>query len=182
MVASDIFLARNQGESTSAEIMEKNMAAEKDAPLVGILTGSPNDLPVVEKARDTLEELGVPCELKTLSAHRTPDLTVEYVRGAEKRGVKVFIACAGMANHLAGTVAAHTILPVIGVPLASGTLSGFDSLLSTVQMPPGIPVATVAVDGSRNAAYLAAQILALGDGEIREKLEAAREEARSRYR
>lgn len=162
--------------------MAKNTAAEKDAPLVGILTGSPSDLPVVEKAKETLETLGIACELKTLSAHRTPDLTVEYVRGAEKRGIKVFIACAGMANHLAGAVAAHTVLPVIGVPLASGTLSGFDSLLSTVQMPPGVPVATVAVDGSRNAAYLAAQILALGDEAIRKRLEEAREEARGRYK
>ncbi len=150
-------------------------------PLVGILTGSPNDLPIVEKARDTLEELGVPCELRVLSAHRTPDLTVEYVKSAEAGGVRVFIACAGMANHLAGVVAAHTLLPVIGVPLTSGSLSGLDSLLSTVQMPPGVPVATVAVDGARNAAFLAARMLALQDGKIRERLEKATQEQRRRY-
>ncbi len=161
--------------------MTKASGAKSDRPLVGILTGSPNDLPVVEKARETLEELGVPCEIKTLSAHRTPEMTVEYVRSAEANGVKVFIACAGMANHLAGTVAAQTLLPVIGVPLASGALSGFDSLLSTVQMPPGVPVATVAVDGARNAAYLAAQILALADSGIQEALETAREKARQDY-
>ncbi|MEE9244836.1 MAG: 5-(carboxyamino)imidazole ribonucleotide mutase [Gemmatimonadota bacterium] len=154
---------------------------ETKAPLVGILTGSPSDLPTIEKTQETLEELGVPSELKVLSAHRTPDLTVEYVRSAELRGVKVFIACAGMANHLAGTVAAHTVLPVIGVPLTSGALAGLDALLSTVQMPPGVPVATVAVDGARNAAYLAAQILALQDSGIRKSLEAARAAARRRY-
>ncbi len=151
------------------------------APLVGILTGSPSDLPIVEKARETLEELGVPCELRVLSAHRTPDLTVEYVRTAEAAGVEVFIACAGMAAHLAGAVAAHTLRPVIGVPLASGPLSGLDSLLSTVQMPPGVPVATVGVDGARNAAFLAARILALGHPEVRKSLENAAREARRRY-
>ena len=158
------------------------MTKPNTPPLVAILTGSPNDLPTVEKARATLDELGIPSELKTLSAHRTPEMTVEYVRAAEGRGVKVFIACAGMANHLAGTVAAHTVLPVIGVPLASGTLSGFDALLSTVQMPPGVPVATVAVDGTRNAAYLAAQILALDHPEIRRALDDARAAAREKYR
>ncbi len=164
--------------------MAKDSSAKKggsSTPLVGILTGSPNDMPTVEKAKETLEELGVPCEVKVLSAHRTPDLTVDYVKSAEAAGVKVFIACAGMANHLAGTVAAHTLLPVIGVPLTSGSLSGLDSLLSTVQMPPGVPVATVAVDGARNAAYLAAQILALQQPEIRKSLEEARREARRRY-
>ncbi|UCF20474.1 MAG: 5-(carboxyamino)imidazole ribonucleotide mutase [Gemmatimonadota bacterium] len=149
--------------------------------LVGILTGSPNDLPTVEKARDTLESLGVTCELRVLSAHRTPDLTVEYVRAAEREGVEVFIACAGMANHLAGTVAAHTLLPVIGVPLSGATLSGLDSLLSTVQMPPGVPVATVAVDGARNAAFLAARILALKYPAVAERLREALEEARRPY-
>ena len=150
-------------------------------PLVGILTGSPNDLPTVEKAQKTLEQLGVPCEVRVLSAHRTPDLTVEYVRAAEAAGVEVFIACAGMANHLAGVVAAHSLRPVIGVPLAAGALGGFDSLLSTVQMPPGVPVATVSVDGTRNAAFLAARILALKHPEIGESLERARQEARKRY-
>ena len=150
-------------------------------PLVSILTGSPNDLERVEKARAVLEDLGVPCELRVLSAHRTPDMTVDYVKEADRRGVEVFIACAGMANHLAGTVAAHTLKPVIGVPL-SGSLGGLDALLSTVQMPPGIPVATVAVDGTRNAAYLAARILSLAHVELVARLEAALEADRARYR
>jgi len=155
--------------------------AQSDKPLVGILTGSPSDLPVVEKAKETLDELGIPCELRVLSAHRTPDLVVEYVRAAEAAGVEVFIACAGMANHLAGTVAAYTLLPVIGVPLTSGPLDGMDSLLSTVQMPPGVPVATVAVDGTKNAAFLAARILSIKYPEIGEKLKEAWAEARRRY-
>ncbi|KPK78366.1 MAG: hypothetical protein AMS25_15770 [Gemmatimonas sp. SM23_52] len=154
---------------------------EEKKPRVGILTGSPSDLPTVEKAQETLEELGVPCELRVLSAHRTPDLVVEYVRVAEAAGVEVFIACAGMANHLAGTVAAHTLLPVIGVPLTSGSLSGMDSLLSTVQMPSGVPVATVAVDGARNAGFLAARMLSIKYPEIRERLRQAAEAARRRY-
>ena len=149
--------------------------------MVGILTGSPNDLPTIEKAKTTLDELGVPSEVKVLSAHRTPDLTVEYVRSAEAAGVEVFIACAGLANHLAGTVAAHTLLPVIGVPLTSGSMGGLDSLLSTVQMPPGVPVATVAVDGTRNAGFLAARILAIKYPEIGERLEEARLAGRKRY-
>lgn len=159
----------------------KARVTRESAPLVGILTGSPNDLPVVEKAQETLDELGVPCEIRVLSAHRTPDLTVEYVRAAEAAGVEVFIACAGLANHLAGVVAAHTLRPVIGVPLASGPLSGLDSLLSTVQMPPGVPVATVAVDGTRNAGFLAARLLAIKYPEIRERLEQAARESRRRY-
>ena len=150
-------------------------------PLVGILTGSPSDLPTVEKAKATLDELGVPSEVKVLSAHRTPDLTVEYVRSAEAAGVEVFIACAGLANHLAGTVAAHTLLPVIGVPLTSGSMGGLDSLLSTVQMPPGVPVATVAVDGTRNAAFLAARILSLKYPEVGQRLDEARKADRKRY-
>ena len=156
-------------------------AAFKTGPLVGILTGSPNDLEVVRGARTTLESLGVPCEIRVLSAHRTPDLTVEYVRTAEQRGIEVIVACAGMANHLAGVVAAHTTLPVIGVPLASGRLGGFDSLLSTVQMPPGVPVATVAVDGAKNAGFLAARILALKYPEIRTRLDEAMAAERARY-
>lgn len=159
----------------------KARVTRESPPLVGILTGSPNDLPVVEKAQETLDELGVPCEIRVLSAHRTPDLTVEYVRAAEAAGVEVFIACAGLANHLAGVVAAHTLRPVIGVPLASGPLSGLDSLLSTVQMPPGVPVATVAVDGTRNAGFLAARLLAIKYPEIRERLEQAARESRRRY-
>jgi 5-(carboxyamino)imidazole ribonucleotide mutase len=145
------------------------------------LTGSPNDVPKVAKAQEALAQLGVGAELRVLSAHRTPELTVDYVRDAESRGVQVFIACAGMANHLAGVVAAHTLRPVIGVPLASGALSGFDALLSTVQMPPGIPVATVAVDGARNAGLLAARILALHDADLARRINTALAEERTRY-
>lgn len=151
-------------------------------PLVSILTGSPNDLPVVSKARKTLDALGVPNDLRVLSAHRSPVETVKYVENAEAAGVEVFICCAGMAAHLAGVVAAHTTRPVIGVPLASGSLDGMDALLSTVQMPPGIPVATVAVDGAANAGYLAARILAATRPELRKAIEADLAEAKaSRY-
>jgi 5-(carboxyamino)imidazole ribonucleotide mutase len=150
-------------------------------PLVGILTGSPNDLGVVEKAQETLQALGIASELVVLSAHRTPERVSEYIEKAPQRGVEVFIACAGMAAHLAGAVAAQTLLPVIGVPLASGGLSGFDALLSTVQMPPGIPVATVGVDGAKNAAYLAARILAIKHTHISAKLQADLESQRQRY-
>lgn len=150
-------------------------------PLVGILTGSPNDLGVVEKAQDVLEALGVKSELVVLSAHRTPAEVAEYVEAAPKRGIEVFIACAGMANHLAGVVAAHTLLPVIGVPLASGGLDGLDALLSTVQMPPGIPVGAVAIDGSKNAAYLAARILAARHPHVTAALAKDLAEQRKRY-
>jgi 5-(carboxyamino)imidazole ribonucleotide mutase len=148
---------------------------------VAILTGSPNDLDVVKKAQTALDDLGVASELRVLSAHRSPELTMEYVRSAETRGIEVFIACAGMANHLAGTVAAHTRLPVIGVPLASGKLDGLDALLSTVQMPPGVPVATVSIDGVRNAAFLAARILGIKYPAIRERVEEAAETERKKY-
>jgi 5-(carboxyamino)imidazole ribonucleotide mutase len=148
---------------------------------VAVLTGSANDIGLVEKIRETLEELGIGCELRVLSAHRSPELTVKYVRAAEARGVEVFIACAGMANHLAGTVAAHTRLPVIGVPLASGKLDGLDSLLSTVQMPPGVPVATVSIDGVRNAAFLAARILGIKHAAVRERVEAAARAEQRQY-
>jgi 5-(carboxyamino)imidazole ribonucleotide mutase len=150
-------------------------------PLVGILTGSPNDLSVVEKAQDVLQSLGITSELLVLSAHRTPERVTEYVQNAPKRGIELFIACAGMAAHLAGAVAAQTLLPVIGVPLSAGELSGLDALLATVQMPPGIPVATVAVDGARNAGYLAARFLAVTRPEIAAKLEADLNEQRKRY-
>jgi 5-(carboxyamino)imidazole ribonucleotide mutase len=174
--------ARGNLASTLTHRVRMSKKVESSKPLVGILTGSPNDLPTVEKAKQTLEELGVPCEVRVLSAHRTPDLAVEYVRSAEKAGIEVFIACAGLANHLAGAVAAHTLLPVIGVPLAAGPLSGMDALLSTVQMPPGVPVATVAVDGTKNAGFLAARILSIKYPEIGERLAAAREKAREAYR
>lgn len=149
--------------------------------LVGILTGSPNDLPTVVKVRDTLTELGIKSEIIVASAHRTPDKVLAYLDRAHREGVQVLIGCAGVAAHLAGVVAGHTRLPVIGLPLGNGPLTGLDSLLSTVQMPPGVPVATVAIDGARNAAMLAARILALKYPEIDRALEAAAKRERERY-
>lgn len=144
---------------------------------VAILMGSESDWPVMQGAADTLESLGVTCEVRITSAHRTPRATAEYVVDAEKRGCAAFICGAGMAAHLAGAVAAQTIKPVIGVPIDSGPLAGFDALLSTVQMPGGIPVATVAVGkaGAKNAGYLAAQMLALGDQALAARLRADRD-------
>ena len=146
------------------------MASAK--PLVGILMGSDSDWPVMEQAAKTLEGFGVPCEARVLSAHRSPELVRRYVRAASLRGVRVFIAGAGGAAHLAGVVAAHTTLPVIGVPIESKSLKGLDSLLATVQMPKGVPVATVAIDGAANAAILAVQCLALGDTRLARALAA----------
>ena len=140
------------------------------SPSVGILVGSKSDLPVMEKCTRRLEDLGIDYELGVRSAHRNPEDVAEYVASAPERGIKVFICAAGMAAHLAGAVAARTNLPVIGIPIAAGTLGGFDALLATVQMPSGVPVATVAVNGAANAAVLAAQILALSDPELAEKL------------
>lgn len=135
---------------------------------VAILMGSESDLPVMREAADVLARFSITHEIRISSAHRTPDATRAYVRDAESRGCAVFIAAAGMAAHLAGAVAANTVRPVIGVPLDAGTLGGIDALLSTVQMPGGIPVASVAIGkaGARNAAYLAAQILAVGDAAL----------------
>lgn len=147
-------------------------------PLVGILMGSESDLPVMEKGAQVLTELGVPWEMDISSAHRLPEKTAEYARTARERGIEVLICGAGMAAHLAGVVASHTTLPVIGVPLKSGALSGVDALYSTVQMPPGIPVATVAVDGGKNAAYLACSILSIKRPELADKLEQFREKTR----
>lgn len=147
-------------------------------PLVGIVMGSDSDLPVMKKAAAVLVEMGVPFEMDISSAHRLPDKTATYARTARNRGLEVLIAGAGMAAHLAGVLAAYTTLPVIGVPLASGAMSGVDALHSTVQMPPGIPVATVAIDGSKNAAYLACEILSIKYPEIATKLEQVREETR----
>jgi len=141
-------------------------------PAVGILVGSKSDLPTMEKCTKRLEDLGVEHELEVLSAHRNPEAVAEYVATAPDRGIKVFICAAGMAAHLAGAVAARTNLPVIGVPIAAGTLGGFDALLATVQMPEGAPVATVSVNGAANAALLAVQILALFDRDLAERLEA----------
>ena len=138
---------------------------------VAVLMGSDSDLPVMETAISTLRELGIRVEAKVTSAHRTPVATHDYVKDAESRGCAVFIAAAGMAAHLAGAVAANTLRPVIGVPIAN-SLEGLDALLSTVQMPGGIPVATVAIGkaGAKNAAYLAAQMLALSDPELARRL------------
>jgi 5-(carboxyamino)imidazole ribonucleotide mutase len=141
------------------------------SPSVGILVGSQSDLPVMEKCTARLEDLGVDHELEVLSAHRNPDAVAEYVAAAPGRGVKVFICAAGMAAHLAGAVAARTNLPVIGIPISAGPLNGFDALLATVQMPSGVPVATVAVNGAANAGVLAAQILALSDSELAQRME-----------
>jgi len=143
-------------------------------PIVAILMGSVSDADTMEQAKQILKEFDVPCEVKVLSAHRTPEQTIEYAKAAKGRGIKVIIAGAGGAAHLAGIVAAVTTLPVIGVPIKSKTLNGFDSLLSMVQMPAGIPVATVAIDGASNAGLLALEILALGNSELSTKLDAYR--------
>jgi len=146
-------------------------------PFVAILMGSDSDLPVVQATLDTLGALGVPYEVKITSAHRTPAATHAYVKDADGRGCAVFICAAGLAAHLAGTVAGLTLKPVIGIPMDGGPLNGMDSLLSTVQMPGGIPVATVAIGkaGAKNAAYLAGQILALSDAAIATRLREDRE-------
>jgi 5-(carboxyamino)imidazole ribonucleotide mutase len=141
------------------------------SPSVGILVGSKSDLPVMEKCTNRFEDLGIDYELEVRSAHRNPEAVAEYVTSAPEHGIRVFICAAGMAAHLAGAVAARTNLPVIGIPIAAGTLGGFDALLATVQMPSGVPVATVAVNGAANAAVLAAQILALSDSELAQRLE-----------
>jgi 5-(carboxyamino)imidazole ribonucleotide mutase len=147
-------------------------------PFVAILMGSDSDLPVMQSTLDTLDSLQIPYEVKITSAHRTPDATHHYVSSADKRGCAAFIAAAGLAAHLAGVVASLTIKPVIGVPMDGGPLKGQDALLSTVMMPGGIPVATVAIGkaGAKNAAYLAAQIMALQDNEITKRLLMDREE------
>ena len=139
-------------------------------PLVGIVGGSTSDFPILEKSVDLLEHLGVESELRVVSAHRTPDWLFEYAENAEYRGLKVIIAGAGGAAHLPGMLAAKTILPIIGVPVPLEHLKGMDSLLSIVQMPRGVPVATVAIGGAENAAILAAEILAVQDDELRKRL------------
>ena len=144
---------------------------------VGIIMGSDSDLPVVEKAIDTLEEYGVPYEVHVYSAHRTPEHSKDFSQNAILNGFGAIICAAGKAAHLAGAVAANTTLPVIGIPVKSSTLDGMDALLSTVQMPAGIPVATVAIDGAVNAALLSIQILAVSDVELAEKLAEARAKA-----
>ena len=143
---------------------------------VGIVMGSDSDLPVVEKAVNVLREYGVPFEIHVYSAHRTPVEAKEFAFNARENGFGAIIAAAGMAAHLAGAIAANTTLPVIGIPVKSKNLDGIDALLSTVQMPTGIPVATVAIDGAANAAMLAIQILAVTDDSLKDKLENARKE------
>jgi phosphoribosylaminoimidazole carboxylase PurE protein len=147
---------------------------------VGILMGSESDLETMRAAATVLSDLGVANELHVMSAHRTPEEAAAYAREAEGRGIRVLIAGAGMAAHLAGAIVAQTILPVIGVPLNSGTLGGLDALLSTVMMPSGLPVATVAIGGAQNAGLLAATILALSDDELKEKLRARRKSMREK--
>ena len=144
---------------------------------IGIIMGSDSDLPVVEKAINQLSELEIPYEVHVYSAHRTPVQVKEFTEKARENAFGAIIAAAGKAAHLAGSIAASTTLPVIGIPVKSSTLDGLDALLSTVQMPGGIPVATVAIDGAQNAALLAAQILAVEDADLAEKLDAQRKTA-----
>ncbi len=144
---------------------------------IGIIMGSDSDLPVVEKAMNTLDEFGVPYEVHVYSAHRTPAEVKDFTEHARERGFGAIIAAAGKAAHLAGSIAASTTLPVIGIPVKSSTLDGLDALLSTVQMPGGIPVATVAIDGAQNAALLAVQMLGIEDADIAKKLDDQRKSA-----
>ncbi|MBS3944809.1 MAG: 5-(carboxyamino)imidazole ribonucleotide mutase [Melioribacter sp.] len=145
-------------------------------PLVAIVMGSDSDLQVMSKAAEVLKEFNIFYEMRILSAHRVPSQLKNFVEESEKKGIKVFIAGAGLAAHLPGVVASYTALPVIGVPLKSGALNGFDSLLSIVQMPPGVPVATVAVDGAKNAALLALQILSTSISDLADKLKKYKKE------
>ncbi|HSM14702.1 MAG TPA: 5-(carboxyamino)imidazole ribonucleotide mutase [Thermoanaerobaculia bacterium] len=154
------------------------MTASETAPKIGILMGSKNDWGVMSEAQKICQELGIPCEARVLSAHRTPDEALDYAANAAERGIRVLIAGAGGAAHLPGVLAAKTLLPVLGVPIDSSPLQGFDALLAIVQMPKGIPVGTLAVGkaGAGNAALLAAEILALGDDALRERIAAWRAE------
>ena len=146
------------------------MSANTNTPQVGILMGSDSDWPTMKAAAEALKDFGIASEAKVISAHRDPHGLEEYVSGAPARGIKAFICGAGGAAHLAGVTAAFTTLPVIGVPILGKSTDGFDSLLSMVQMPPGVPVATVAINGARNAGILAAQILATGDARLQTEL------------
>jgi len=157
--------------------------ADKDAgptgpPKVGIVLGSDSDLAIMQPCLAALRELEVSYEVTVASAHRAPELAADYGRGARERGIRVIIAAAGWAAHLPGVLAAHTTLPVIGVPLGSSPIGGLDALYSIVQMPPGVPVATVGVDSARNAGLLAAQILALSDAELAQRLQTLKEQMR----
>jgi 5-(carboxyamino)imidazole ribonucleotide mutase len=160
-------------EADDPELSEpspSHLSRPQGAPLIGVLVGSASDLPIMQQATAILERFGIPHEIRVISAHRNPDLVDEFARTAEERGMVCLICGAGMANHLAGAVAARTALPVIGVPLSGSKLGGVDALYSTVQMPKGVPVATVAIDGAVNAAILAAQIIAVRDPAIRAKI------------
>ncbi len=148
-------------------------------PIVSIIMGSTSDLPVMEKAAVFFEEMEIPFEINALSAHRTPDAVEKFAKEAEGRGIKVIIAGAGMAAHLCGVIAAMTPIPVIGVPIKA-SLDGMDALLAIVQMPPGIPVATVAINGALNAGILAAQMIATGDKELLEKTKKYKEELKQK--
>ena len=148
-------------------------------PLVSIIMGSTSDLPVMEKACKWLNDNQIPFEVNALSAHRTPDAVESFAKGAKERGVKVIIAAAGMAAHLCGVIASMTTVPVIGVPINS-TLDGMDALLAIVQMPPGIPVATVGINGALNAGILAVQMLAVGDEQLQDKLAAYKEDLKKK--
>ena len=139
-------------------------------PLVGIVMGSDSDLPVMKDAAVILEQFGIGAEIHTLSAHRTPEAVIDFVKRSEAAGYRVFICGAGGAAHLAGVVAAHTVLPVIGVPIMNQATAGIDALFSTAQMPPGIPVATVAINGAKNAGILAAQMIGTGNSNILENV------------
>lgn len=150
-----------------------------DGVLVGIVMGSDSDLPIMREAATILDKLGVPNEIVISSAHRAPEKTAEYARTAMKRGLQVIIAGAGSAAHLPGVIASMTTLPVIGVPIKSGALNGVDALYAIVQMPPGIPVATVAINGAKNAGILAAQIIGLKDEKVGERLVSYKEELAS---
>jgi 5-(carboxyamino)imidazole ribonucleotide mutase len=147
------------------------MTAQSEQPKVAVLMGSTSDMEIMEPTKQILKEFGIEFEVKVLSAHRTPDQTIQYAKEARQRGIRVLIAGAGGAAHLPGILAAETLLPVIGVPIKSKALNGLDSLLSIVQMPAGIPVATVSIDGAANAALLAIQMLALYDDVLFRKLE-----------
>ena len=153
-----------------------------EQPVVGIVMGSDSDWPLVQKACETLASFGVAYETRVISAHRTPEVALDYSRTAEARGLKVIIAAAGGAAHLGGVLAAATVLPVIGIPVAGGALNGLDALYATVQMPSGVPVATVAVGsaGPTNAALLAVQILGTADADLRAKFHAHKEELRAK--
>lgn len=146
---------------------------------VAVIMGSKSDLPIVEKTIKKLKSLGIPYEAHVMSAHRTPSAAAEFSSNARKNGFGVIIAAAGKAAHLAGVLAGNTTLPVIGIPIKSSTLDGLDALLATVQMPSGVPVATVAIDGAENAALLAAQMLALSDNELSGKLSTLKDEMKN---